>query len=229
VTVTHRNSSRSRLVGVLGGTFDPVHIGHLRTALELLERAGLREIRLIPAARPPHRAAPGTSAALRLAMLEAAIADEPRFVADRRELDRTGPSYTVLTLESLAAEQPDAIWCLLLGMDAFLGLPEWHRWTDLLELAHVVVAHRPGARVPDGGQLGKLVRERRTASAADLTAARAGRIHIEPVTQLDISASGIRAAVRAGRDPRYLVPDAVRRIIFETECYAEKQTEDAQG
>src|SRR5690606_7331031 len=227
VTLAHRNGGS--LVGVFGGTFDPVHVGHLRVGLELLERAGLREVRFIPAARPPHRAAPETPAALRLAMLESAIAEEPRIVDDRRAPDQPGTSYPVCTLELLATQHTNAAWCLLLGMDAFLGLPEWHRWTDLLELAHVVVAHRPGVRVPDGGALGRLVRERRTASAADLTTARAGRIHIEPVTQLDISATGLRAAVRAGRDPRYLVPDAVRRIIFETECYAEKQTEDAKG
>lgn len=225
----NRNRNRGAgLVGVFGGTFDPIHLGHLRIALELLERTGLSEVRFIPAARPPHRAAPATPATLRFAMLEAAVADEPRFVADRRELDRPGPSYTVDTLESLAADFPDATLCLLLGMDAFVGLPGWHRWREVLELAHVVVADRPGARLPDDGELGWLVRERRTTDPVDLRAARAGRIHVEPVTQLDISASGLRAAIRAGRDPRYLVPDAVRRIIFETECYAEKETEDGE-
>lgn len=229
--MTHENRNRvaSGLVGVFGGTFDPVHFGHLRIALELLERTGLSEVRFIPAARPPHRAAPRTPAGLRLAMLEAAVADEPRFVVDRRELDRPGPSYTVDTLESLRLDFPDATLCLLLGMDAFAGLPGWHRWQDVLELAHVVVAERPGARLPDDGELGRLVRERRTTDAGDLAAARTGRIHVEPVTQLDISASGLRAAIRAGRDPRYLVPDAVRRIIFDTECYAEKETEDGEG
>jgi len=227
VTLAHRNGGS--LVGVFGGTFDPVHVGHLRIALELLERTGLREVRFVPAARPPHRAAPETPAALRLAMLEAAVADEPRFVVDRRELDRPGPSYTVDTLESLARDFPEPTFCLLLGMDAFLGLPGWHRWTALLELAHIVVADRPGSRLSDGGELGRLVRERRTSDPGELSSARAGCIHVEPVTQLDISASGLRAAVRAGKDPRYLVPDAVRRIIFETECYAEKETEDADG
>ena len=227
--LTPSNGREPRLVGIFGGTFDPVHLGHLRIALELFERVGLGEVRFVPAARPPHRAAPETPAELRVAMLEAAVADEPRFVVDRRELDRPGPSYTVDTLESLAQDFPQSTLCLLLGMDAFLGLPKWHRWTALLDLAHIVVAHRPGSRLPDGGELGALLRARRTASAADLASARAGRIHVEPVTQLDISASGLRAAVRAGHDPRYLVPDAVRRIIFETECYAEKQTDHTEG
>lgn len=227
--LAHRKASAGVLVGVFGGTFDPVHYGHLRIALELLERIGLREVRFVPAARPPHRPPPATPAPLRVSMLEAAVADEPRFVVDRRELDRPGPSYTVDTLESLAADFPDATLCLLLGMDAFLGLPAWHRWTALLELAHIVVADRPGSRLPDDGELGALLRERCTSAPAELAEARAGRIHIERVTQLDISSSALRAAVRAGRDPRYLIPDAVRRIIFETECYAEKETEDASG
>src|SRR5690606_23896384 len=170
VTLAHRNGGS--LVGVFGGTFDPVHVGHLRIALELLERTGLREVRFVPAARPPHRAAPETPAAVRLSMLEAAVAGEPRFIVDRRELDRPGPSYTVDTLESLAEDFPDATLCLLLGMDAFAGLPGWHRWTALLELAHIVVADRPGSRVPEDGELGRLARERRTSSAAELSAAR---------------------------------------------------------
>jgi nicotinate-nucleotide adenylyltransferase len=217
----------SRLVGVFGGTFDPVHFGHLRTALELLERLSLGEVRFIPSARPPHRSAPKTPASLRLRLLEAAVADEPRFVADRREIDRPGPSYTVDTLESLADDLPESTLCLVLGMDAFLGLPEWHRWHELLEIAHVVVAHRPGSQAPEQGPLGRLVRERRTVSAADLGEARSGHIHVEAVTQLEISSSALRRAVRAGRDPKYLVPDAVRRIIFETECYAQRETEQA--
>ncbi len=230
MTLAHRNGGDSRaLVGIFGGTFNPVHFGHLRIALEILERTGLREVRFVPSARPPHRSAPRTSAELRAAMLDAAVADERRFVVDRRELDRAGPSYTVETLESVTAELPEAALCLLLGMDAFIGLPSWHRWNDVLELAHVVVAHRPGATSPVDGELGRLVRARRTATAADLTTSRAGRIHIETVTQLDISSSGLRAAIRAGRDPRYLIPDAVRRIILETECYAEREAEDADG
>jgi nicotinate-nucleotide adenylyltransferase len=109
-------------------------------------------------------------------------------------------------------------------MDAFLGLPGWHRWQALLELAHIVVAHRPGWRVPETGTLGELIRARRTCGPRDLAAGR-GRIHVEPVTQLEISSTELRAGVRAGMDPRYLVPDAVRQIILDTECYAEKTSE----
>ena len=225
MTSAHTINGSARPIGVLGGTFDPVHVGHLRIALELLEGALLAEVRFVLAARPPHRPPPTAPAERRLEMLVAAVADEPRFVVDRRELDRPGPSYTVDTLASLAEEFPDASLCLLLGMDAFLGLPAWHRWPALLDLAHVVVARRPGSEMPSDGPLGALVRERLARSPADLAASKAGRIYMQAVTQLDISSTAIRTAVRAGRDPRYLVPDAVRRIIFETECYAETQTE----
>ena len=216
------------LIGVLGGTFDPIHYGHLRTGLELLERLALDEVRFIPCGQPPHRAAPATPGSLRLRMVEAAVAGQPGFVADGRELEREGPCYTVDTLHSLRQEFPAGALCLLLGMDAFLGLPGWNRWRQLFELAHVVVAHRPGWEAPRDGTLGALLAERRTVSSADLRSSRAGRIHVEEVTQLEISATGLRDGIRAGGDPRYLLPDAVRNIIFETECYAQYDREESE-
>lgn len=217
-----------RVIGIFGGTFDPIHYGHLRTGLELLERLELDELRFVPCAHPPHRPAPATPGRVRLRMLRAAIRGEPRFAADARELARPGPSYTVDTLEELRADLPGSPLCLVLGMDAFLGLPSWHRWQRLLELTHVVVAHRPGWHVPDTGPLGELIRARRTSSHRDLRKG-VGRIHVEPVTQLEISSTELRAGVRAGMDPRYLVPDAVRQIILDTECYAEKTSERAKA
>jgi nicotinate-nucleotide adenylyltransferase len=219
-----------RVIGILGGTFDPIHYGHLRTGLELLERLPLSEMRFVPCGRPPHRPAPATPARLRLRMVRAAVRTQPGFVADAREIERSGLSYTVDTLASLHADFPGSVLCLVLGMDAFLGLPRWHRWLELFELAHVVVAHRPGWRVPESGPLGDLVKERWTGDPAKLSQG-AGRIHVEPVTQLEISSTELRAAVRAGRDPRYLVPDSVRQIILETECYAaaEATTERADA
>lgn len=218
-----------RTIGVLGGTFDPIHFGHLRTGLELLERLSLSEVRFIPCRQPPHRDAPATPAALRLRMVEAAIAGQRGFVADGRELERNGPSYTVDTLIDLRDEHPSAALCLLLGMDAFLGLQTWDRWQQLFELAHIVVAHRPGWPVPKVGPLGNLIRDRRTESALDLSRTPAGRIHVEVVTQLEISATELRNGIRAGESPRYLVPESVRHIILETECYAEKHTEESAG
>jgi nicotinate-nucleotide adenylyltransferase len=210
-------------IGIYGGTFDPIHYGHLRTALELHAVLGLAEVRFVPTAAPPHRAAPMTPAALRMRMVEAAIRGVPAFVADGRELTRAGPSYTVDTLTSFRAEYPAHSLCLLLGMDAFLGLPQWHRWSELLDLAHLVIAHRPGWTVPSTGVLGDLIGGRRTARASDLAAAAAGRVFVHAVTQLEISSTDLRSSIRAGLDPMFLMPDSVRQIITETECYAESR------
>ena len=210
-----------RPIGIFGGTFDPIHYGHLRTALELKQRLDLATVYFVPCANPPHRTAPMTNGRLRLRMVEAAIRDEEGFVADDRELERSGLSYTMDTLASFRAEFASRSLCLLLGMDAFLGLPGWHRWRELPTLAHIVVAHRPGWEAPTDGPLGELLRERRASGAEQLTASLAGLVHVQPVTQLEISSTDLRDSLRAGRDPKFLLPDRVRRIIVETECYAE--------
>ncbi len=206
-------------LGIFGGTFDPIHLGHLRTAFELLGVLGLGEMRFVPAGQPPHRDTPRADAALRLALVEAAIADQPGFVLDDREVRRTGPSYMVLTLRELRAEFPGRPLCLVLGMDAFLGLPQWHEWRELLVLAHVVVAHRPGWRVPVEGPLGGLLASHRTDRVADLHESPAGRILVHAVTQLEISSTELRGLLAAGHDPRYLVPEAVRTVLRDTGCY----------
>jgi nicotinate-nucleotide adenylyltransferase len=210
-----------RPIGIFGGTFDPIHYGHLRTALELEQTLDLERIYFVPCANPPHRDAPMTDGSVRMRLVKAAIRGEKAFVADGRELERPGPSYTIDTLATFRAEFPRRSLCLLLGMDAFLGLPKWHRWRALLDLAHIVVAHRPGWRAPASGTLGKLLAARRTTRAADLRASVAGRVHVQPVTQLEISSTELRAAMVAGLDPKFLMPDSVRKIILETECYAE--------
>jgi nicotinate-nucleotide adenylyltransferase len=211
-------------VGVFGGTFDPIHFGHLRTAFELLHALRLAEVRLVPAGNPPHRGVPLCDAWHRLDMVRAAVADQPGFVVDDREVRRDGPSYTVLTLRELRDEAPGRPLCLLLGMDAFLGLPQWHEWRSVLDLAHVVVAHRPGWTAPDAGTLGELLAERGTQRVEDLHESAAGRIHVRPVTQLEISSTDLRDLIVAGQDPRYLLPDAVRALIRDTGCYHPRAT-----
>jgi nicotinate-nucleotide adenylyltransferase len=214
-------AQRKKPIGIFGGTFDPIHYGHLRTALEMEQTLGLSRVHFVPCAKPPHRSEPMTDGRLRLKLVKAAIRGERKFVADNRELERAGPSYTVDTLASFREEFPRRSLCLLVGMDAFLGLPKWHRWRELLTLAHVVVAHRPGWRAPATGTLGRLLRERRTARAADLQRSISGCMYVHPVTQLEISSTDLRAALVAGLDPKFLMPDSVRKIILKTECYAE--------
>ncbi|MFU8820819.1 MAG: nicotinate-nucleotide adenylyltransferase [Gammaproteobacteria bacterium] len=207
-------------MGIFGGTFDPVHYGHLRSAFELLEALELSEVRFLPAGNPPHRDTTHADAATRVAMVRAAIDGEPRFLLDDRELRREGPSYSVDTLLDLRAEYAHRSLCLIIGMDAFLGLPQWHEWREILQLAHLVVAHRPGWRAPESGALGELLADRGTGRIGDLHESRAGRVYIRAVTQLEISSSAIRELIRAGRAPRYLVPDPVCRLLAESGCYS---------
>lgn len=201
------------MMGVYGGTFDPVHYGHLRTALEVREQLRLQEVRFIPCLLPPHRRPPRFSPAQRRRFLEAALADVPEFVLDTRELERPGPSYMVDTLTSLRREVGRTPLCLILGLDAFLGLPEWHRWQDLFALAHLVVMDRPDYRPRWSPPLREWVERLRTDSVEMLRQRPAGAIHFIRVTHLEISATFIRRCLAQGRSPRYLLPDAVLALI----------------
>jgi len=207
-------------VGIFGGTFDPIHYGHLRTAFEMLQALEFGEIRFMPSGDPPHRGETFADAELRLEMVRMATAGQAGFVVDGRELQRAGPSYTVDTLTEVREELGDTPIGLIIGMDAFLGLPSWHRWTELLQLAHIVVAHRPGWKAPDIGALGELISEHGTHRIGRLHDSAAGCVHIHAVTQLEISSTEIRELVAAGRDPRFLMPDGVRDIIMNSHCYA---------
>lgn len=207
-------------IGVFGGTFDPIHYGHLRTAFEMLQALQFEDVRFVPCGDPPHRGTTFASAEQRLRMVEAAISHQDGFSLDDREVRRRGPSYSIDTLLSLREEFPDRPLGLIVGMDAFLGLPGWHRWDEFLGIAHIIVAHRPGWKAPDIGRLGELIAECGTHRIEDLHAALHGRIHIHAVTQLEISSTEIRDLVAAGRDPRFLMPDAVRDEIEASGCYS---------
>ena len=207
-------------MGVFGGTFDPVHYGHLRTAFEMLQALRFDEVRFMPCGNPPHRPTPHAAAELRLKMVQVAIEGQRGFIVDDREMQRDGPSYSVDTLATLRVEFPLRPIALIIGMDAFLGLPKWYHWREILQLAHIVVAHRPGWRAPDMGPLGELLADRGTHRIGDLHQAMSGFIYIHDVTQLEISSTEIRELVAAGRDPRFLMPDSVREVIAQSGCYA---------
>jgi nicotinate-nucleotide adenylyltransferase len=204
------------MIGILGGTFDPVHFGHLRPALEIRQALGLDHVRFIPNRVPPHRETPWLESAQRLALLRTAIDGEPGFVLDPRELERDGASYMVDTLDSLRADFPQQRLCLILGMDAFLGLGKWRQSQRLPELCHLIVACRPGFVWPDTHSqlLHELPAELAT-TAAELAAQAGGRILLQSVTQLDISSSYIRAELAQGRSVRYLMPDDVWEQLTE--------------
>jgi nicotinate-nucleotide adenylyltransferase len=206
-------------IGVFGGTFDPIHFGHLRPALEVYEAVRLTEIRFIPAGDPPHRDKPTAPAAFRRALVAAAIAGQPGFMVDDRELARPGPHYTVDTLASLRADFPDVPLCLLLGSDAFLGFKAWREPERILELAHLVVMHRPGAALPHDGALGALLAAREVRDAKRLRETSAGAIHCVPVTPLEISATRVRERLAAGQSLRWLVPETVWEMIRSSGHY----------
>jgi nicotinate-nucleotide adenylyltransferase len=197
-----------RPLAILGGTFDPVHLGHLRAAWEAAEALDA-EVRLMPAHVPPHRPAPVGSAAQRVALLRAALAAQDRLTLDTRELDRNGPSYTFDTLTALRAEVGARPLVLLIGSDAFAALPTWHRWRELFGLAHFGVLTRPGHVAALPPELAAEVAGCEAASPDQLRARPNGCVLRIAITQLEISATRIRALLDEGREPRWLLPDAL--------------------
>lgn len=209
-------------LGLFGGTFDPIHFGHLRLAQEALDHLGLSTIRWIPAGQPPHRAAPRVTPQHRLEMARIALADNPAFTVDGAEVDAPVASYTVHTLERLRGELGEQRpLVLLLGADAFAKLTTWHRWLDILQLAHIGVAHRPGFPISSDNlpsELSALFRQR-SHNPSGLQHRPAGLISTFAMTQLDISATQIRKLLSNGRPARYLLPNAVLDYIARNHLY----------
>ncbi|HBA66297.1 MAG TPA: nicotinic acid mononucleotide adenylyltransferase [Methylococcaceae bacterium] len=204
------------MIGIYGGTFDPIHFGHLRTALEVKEIFALDEIRLIPCFIPPHRDSPSAPASMRLRMLELALEDRTNMTVDTREIDRGGPSYMVETLMSLRAEIGERPLLLFIGADAFTCLTAWYQWQRLFEFAHVVVMTRPGfnAQVVDGFLTRRLTENRQA-----LKEHSAGHLFFQSVTRLEISATAIRQIIAKHRDPGFLLPESVIQYIRQHKLY----------
>jgi nicotinate-nucleotide adenylyltransferase len=217
-------------LGLLGGTFDPIHYAHLRLAEELADAFGLGQVRFVPASVPPHRGVPRASPEQRRRMVELAIAGNPRFSLDDRELQREGTSYSYDTLTEVRNEIGDQPLCLLMGADAFVALTTWHRWEEVLDLVHVVVARRPGypleqlaASLP--GALKSQYVHRHLADARGARLEPAGRIFTHELTALDVSATALRQQIARGSSLRYLLPDAVIAYIESQRLY---RTPDAR-
>ncbi len=204
-----------RRIGILGGTFDPIHFGHLRPAVEVRAALSLDAIRLLPCRVSPLRDEPAAAPEHRLAMLEAAVAGEPDLIVDGRELDRPGPSYTADTLAELRAEYPDDRLYLIMGGDAFAAFDRWDRWRQILASAHIVATHRPGAAPTAPAAVCDALVD----APQRLEETPAGRIWIQPVTQLDISATAIRGLAARGGDLRWLLPEPARHHLEEHRLY----------
>jgi len=211
------------VIGILGGTFNPIHHGHLRLAEELADALDLEAVRIIPASIPPHREAPRVSTEHRLQMARLACAANSRLLVDERECRRRGPSYTVDTLHELRRELgASTLLSLLMGVDAFNALTTWSRWEELFQLAHIVIAQRPGFRFEGESLPAALARQAETRSAqslSDLHMHPAGLIAFCTITALDISGTAIRSSIAQGRSARYLLPDAVLDYIREHQLY----------
>ena len=213
----------SELLGLFGGTFDPVHFGHLRLAEEAIIHLGLSSVRWIPAGQPPHRGTPQVTPQQRLAMVLRSTANNDQFFVDSAEVDAERASYTVETLERLRRELgPTQPLVLLVGADAFAGLSTWHRWRDIFSLAHIAVSHRPGFPVELASLPHELATEfadRHQPDPECLNAKPAGHIVTFAMTQLAISATQIRKLIASGKSARYLLPDPVLDYIQTHQLY----------
>lgn len=199
-------TGKVRQIGVYGGSFDPVHFGHLRSALEVKQTLNLDELRFIPSGNPPHKSGPRASAADRVAMLECAIASCPGLVIDTREIERQKPSYTLDTLKSLQSDFPEARFTLIIGTDQFSVFDTWHRWEEILEFVSLAVMERPQESISAVG-------------AGILQGRFASTVTTIPVTQLDISSTRIRRELEHGTDIQFLLPYAVREYIIQHKLY----------
>ncbi len=228
-----------QLIGILGGTFNPIHNGHLRLAVELYERLNLAQVLFIPVAQPPHRKAPSVSSNMRLKMVQAAVSETDGLNVDDRELRRSGPSYTVDTLVSLRESYPNNPLGLILGMDTFLSLPTWHEWERLVTLAHLLVVQRPDCSITDQNVIANFLTEyktftqndfmqnvmidflaeHRTFTQGDLTNQMVGKVWLTEIPSLTISATQIRSSIATGKNPHYLLPKTVLDIINTQQLY----------
>ncbi len=211
--------SSSEPLAIFGGTFDPVHYGHLRCADEARQKLNLKTLLLLPAGTPPHRKPPRATAKQRLDMLQLAQPEFPRLKIDNRETRRDGPSYMVDTLLELRTEFPARPLLLLIGQDAANHLHGWHRWEQLFELAHIVILTRPGAKAQYRPDIEKQIQQRLSEDVISLLQSDAGAVLQLEVASIDISATTIKSIIRLGRSPRAMLPEAVLAYINENRLY----------
>lgn len=206
-------------IGIFGGTFNPVHYGHLRVALECKQALELDEMRMMICAQPPHREYPGVSAVQRKAMLELALVDSAELMLDARELDREGLSYSVDTLESLKCEFPDAALFMVIGSDSFQSFSSWHRWQHIMDLCNLVIARRPDNVADETSLMGKQLSNHFVKNLSEANKFEYGKVIPVGVSQLEISSTNIRCLIQQNKSPKYLLPDSVLDYIIENSLF----------
>ncbi len=213
-------------IGIFGGTFDPVHCGHLRVIVEMIENFDLGELRIIPCGTPPTKSAAIATSAQRMEMLRLATNNQQNIILDNIETHRDGPSYTVDTLTAIKERYLQSPLYLILGTDAFLGLNRWHRWRDILSLAHIIIIHRPGWNINSSklttipcDEIKTVLNSNLVSDKLGLAQNSTGNIMLFPIRKLDISSSAIRELIKSGKSPRYLLPQDVLNFIIAERLY----------
>ena len=210
----------AKTLGILGGSFDPVHRGHISLAKSVYQHCQLAELKLVPLFQPVHRTQPLASADQRLQMLELATAKEQGLSVDDREIKRADQSYTVTTLRSFREEFPQAALCLVMGMDAFVSLHTWHEWRSLIDYAHILFTRRPGShlQIRDKDLL-SMYESRLCENVDELHSSTAGKVYQVPAPELDISSTQVRQMIAAKQDLDAVLPNEVISFIRREGIY----------
>jgi nicotinate-nucleotide adenylyltransferase len=207
------------MIGLFGGSFDPIHNGHLRVALEAQQRLGLSQVRFIPCHTHAFAKPIQATAAQRLAILKLAISGEPHFHVEPHEIEQHNVSYTIDTVITLKHKFPTEKLALLIGVDAFVALPKWHRWQEIIDYASIIVLHRPGYTIPVAGEVIDYLKEHECHDAKTFTEQSPSGIYLLSLPMLEISSTYIRHSIRDGKNAKYLLPDAALNYIHEQKIY----------
>ncbi|WP_372882337.1 nicotinate-nucleotide adenylyltransferase [Psychromonas sp.] len=213
---------QQQAIGFLGGTFDPIHFGHLRPALEISEAISLKQLFIMPNHIAPHKSKSHGSAKQRCKMVELAISSQSRMAIDKRELQRHQPSYTIDTLKELKAEYPDTPICFIMGMDSLTNFDSWYEWQNILSYCHLVISHRPGWQCKFNKKVETLVKQHQTTDQHDLHNLQCGKIYFQTTSQLAISSTEIRELLKHNISIDFLTPEAVIDYIKEHHLYQTK-------
>ncbi|WDE03853.1 nicotinate-nucleotide adenylyltransferase [Thalassomonas viridans] len=217
---TQKAGAKTSDIGILGGTFDPIHLGHINPAKELLRWLGLKELVLMPAAIPPHKAGTSASARQRADMVKLVCGQEKVFHCDERELKRAATSYTLATLLEIKKEHPHQRIFFIIGMDSLFTFTRWHKWQEILTLCHLVVNTRPGYETADmPADTRQLLARHQVTDVGALKQSMAGHIILAPESRWDISSTGIRQQLKSGEDCRHLLPAPVLTYIRQHNLY----------